>query len=413
MRISILTILLSISIQNTCLPLNGWIQKNYGTGNLVSINFINGSTGFMFRSNKYLFKTTNSGQTWDSSLINAQGISVRQGIFINENTGGLIPYPSITTNGGASWNQSIPPHIGFTIDVQKIYLLNGTTGFLSAIDVDLDMSVDAVIYKTTDSGMNWILVDGGGGANNYADIIFINDNTGFQCRFSVLKTTNGGASWGLLSETFRQHTAFAKVFGDTMYMSSENGYVSKSINLGTNWTEYQTGVDDRLRDIYFINNQTGYAVGDTGAVVRTTNGGINWTVQNPGTTQQLNEVYFLNSDTGFIAGDSGLLLVTYNGGVTSLTQNYQNIPEKYYLYQNYPNPFNPETEIKFDIPHNSTVKLSIFDINGKEVNILVNQRLSRGSYRYVFDGSAKPSGVYFYRLETEDFEVTRRMVLLK
>ena len=85
----------------------------------------------------------------------------------------------------------------------------------------------------------------------------------------------------------------------------------------------------------------------------------------------------------------------------------------YKLYQNYPNPFNPITEIKFDIPKSTNVKLIIYDLVGREVAIPVNQSLNLGSYKVQFNGSNLSSGIYFYRLETEDYTKTNKMILLK
>jgi len=89
------------------------------------------------------------------------------------------------------------------------------------------------------------------------------------------------------------------------------------------------------------------------------------------------------------------------------------IPDKFNLYQNYPNPFNPVTNIKFDIQKNSFVKLKVYDIVGKEIAALVNENKSAGSYVVDFDATNLTSGVYFYRIETESFTETKRMVILK
>ena len=89
------------------------------------------------------------------------------------------------------------------------------------------------------------------------------------------------------------------------------------------------------------------------------------------------------------------------------------IPTVYQLFNNYPNPFNPATKIKFDIPENTFVNLSIFDILGREVTNLVNKKLNAGSYESVWDASSLNSGIYFYRLKTESYTSTKRMVLLK
>ncbi|MCX6157496.1 MAG: T9SS type A sorting domain-containing protein [Ignavibacteriota bacterium] len=98
---------------------------------------------------------------------------------------------------------------------------------------------------------------------------------------------------------------------------------------------------------------------------------------------------------------------------TSITKLGSEIPSKYDLYQNYPNPFNPTTNIKFDIIRNGIVKLDIYDITGRNINSLVNGKLEAGKYEFNLNASYLPSGVYFYKLETENFTMTRRMVLLK
>src|SRR5690606_26535881 len=165
---------------------SGWIQKNMGSGNLVSINFINSNTGYIFRSNKVLFKSTNKGASWDSTTINAQGLIIDQGMFLNENYGAHMPFPSITTNGGIFWNQGIPPVNG-SFDSQRIYIYNENLAFLIGVDIDFDLPADPVIFRTTNSGINWIEVDRGGTLTNYSDIMFINDNTGFLCRSPILK----------------------------------------------------------------------------------------------------------------------------------------------------------------------------------------------------------------------------------
>jgi plastocyanin len=85
----------------------------------------------------------------------------------------------------------------------------------------------------------------------------------------------------------------------------------------------------------------------------------------------------------------------------------------YGLAQNYPNPFNPSTVIKFSIPQNNFVTLKVYDISGKELQTLVNSKLSSGEYKYTLDGSALSSGIYIYKLSAGDFIETKRMTLIK
>ncbi len=94
------------------------------------------------------------------------------------------------------------------------------------------------------------------------------------------------------------------------------------------------------------------------------------------------------------------------------------LPSSFILHQNYPNPFNPDTHIDFDLPANSRVTLTIYNVLGKQVSILINDILPAGVHSVVWDGkddrgSTVASGVYLYRIETEFGQATRKMMLLK
>ena len=89
------------------------------------------------------------------------------------------------------------------------------------------------------------------------------------------------------------------------------------------------------------------------------------------------------------------------------------IPVKYSLHQNYPNPFNPTTNIRYDIPKSSFVKITVYNILGKELATLVNEKLSAGSYEVDWDATSYTSGVYFYKLITDNFVDVKKMLLIK
>jgi hypothetical protein len=94
-------------------------------------------------------------------------------------------------------------------------------------------------------------------------------------------------------------------------------------------------------------------------------------------------------------------------------QNSTVIPGTYKLSQNYPNPFNPVTRINFDIPKQGLVNLRIYDVLGREVMTLVNEVKTAGSYNVDFNASELSSGVYFYKLESNDFSDIKKMMLVK
>jgi hypothetical protein len=114
---------------------------------------------------------------------------------------------------------------------------------------------------------------------------------------------------------------------------------------------------------------------------------------------------------GIVYGDT-----TFITGIQKISAE---IPTVYNLYQNYPNPFNPVMKIKFDVPlesrlrGNNNVTLKIYDVLGKEITTLVNEKLSSGMYEVEWDGTNYPSGVYFYKLITDNYSETKKMVLIK
>ncbi len=126
-----------------------------------------------------------------------------------------------------------------------------------------------------------------------------------------------------------------------------------------------------------------------------------------GLTMQINsrgDIFYLDYDTLYKIG-SNITEVKNNEGVT--------IPNNYSLSQNYPNPFNPTTRIKYSIPQKSFVRLSVFDILGREVAALVNSEKEPGYYEIEFDGSKLSSGVYFYKLQSGSFSQTKKFMLVK
>jgi peptidoglycan/xylan/chitin deacetylase (PgdA/CDA1 family) len=126
--------------------------------------------------------------------------------------------------------------------------------------------------------------------------------------------------------------------------------------------------------------------------------------------------------------DSGKVVLSKiipDGGIASLSKlnvtgldEEQIYPLTFELYQNYPNPFNPATKIKYSIPSVETglalsVKLTVYDILGREVTVLVDKKQPAGSYEVEFNASALPSGIYFYHLRAGEYTAIKKMILIK
>jgi len=99
--------------------------------------------------------------------------------------------------------------------------------------------------------------------------------------------------------------------------------------------------------------------------------------------------------------------------ITSVKQGNNSFPANYSLSQNYPNPFNPSTEIKYSIAKSGLVTLKVYNLLGQEIATLVNQEQKTGNYVVNFDASKLASGIYIYRIQSGNFSLTKKMILLK
>jgi hypothetical protein len=101
------------------------------------------------------------------------------------------------------------------------------------------------------------------------------------------------------------------------------------------------------------------------------------------------------------------------GGTSAVREFDSQIPNQIFLEQNYPNPFNPSTRIAFSVRSAGLVSLKVFDVLGSEVATLVNETLNAGSYRVDFRRTNLSSGVYYYRLQTQEGTLVKKMLLVR
>ena len=123
-----------------------------------------------------------------------------------------------------------------------------------------------------------------------------------------------------------------------------------------------------------------------------------------------NAVYLRN---GFVILGGGEFHVLSNETYGPVQEYNSEVPKVFELSQNYPNPFNPSTNIEFSIPKTAAVTLAIYNSLGQEITTLVSDRLSPGKYTFNWDADNLASGVYLYRLITDGFVDTKKMLLLR
>jgi hypothetical protein len=121
-----------------------------------------------------------------------------------------------------------------------------------------------------------------------------------------------------------------------------------------------------------------------------------------------------------VLAENGPLTVGINASdaVLSLSRDEELLPEKFALHQNYPNPFNPITTLRYDLPENSIVRIIIYNVQGREIKVLVNQYQEAGYKSVRWNGrndmgQTVSAGMYFYRIQAGSFSKVQKMVLLK
>jgi len=405
--------ILFIIIQNY--SQTGWYQQTSGVNtNLRGVFFININTGFVTGFNGTCLKTTNEGLNWSSlnigSSLHFDGI-----YFCNENTGyigGGLGTVLKTTNGGVNW-VNVTSTISNLPFISSIQFFDVNTGLISGA------GVNGKILKTINGGINWYIVHNVSLSSE--NISFGNSTTGYCASDTLIyKSTNSGENW------FRIPLALSNFIHGINFVNSNTGFVIiggglivRTTNGGINWVQQSTGMVYSGLAVYFSDANYGTIVCGEGKIFRTTNSGDNWWFNTTPVTSGLNNVHFINALTGTAVGDNGVILHTTDGGAIGISKINNDIPTGYSLKQNYPNPFNPNSFIRFQITKLSDSKLVVFDILGKEIITLVNEKLDPGLYEAEFNGDNLPSGIYYYKLTiTENknymlYSETKKMVLVK
>ena len=159
---------------------------------------------------------------------------------------------------------------------------------------------------------------------------------------------------------------------------------------------------------------TGWVGGSFGQLYKTTDGCSTWRRDDDGTDQRyIAAMWFLNSNTGWLVGGNTKIFHTTTGGLTSIGHHGNSEIRDFELFQNYPNPFNPQTRIEFRLSRKTEVRVSVFDILGREVDVLVDSELPAGIHTTWFEGSMFPGGIYYCRMTTGQESQSKTMILVK
>jgi photosystem II stability/assembly factor-like uncharacterized protein len=379
-----------------------WVKVSNGLSYNSTVWSLASSGNNIFAGSNFgVYKTTNDGLNWTRTNLNNSGNSILadgNNVYAGTNNGVYI-----TSNNGQNWSQ-IGPTNKWVWALAKYgdTIFAGTDGGTG-------------IFRTTNYGISWTrYLDA-----RYIISLAINGNNIFAGDLEqpiVWHSTNNGQIWDatylggqyprvVLSLAIKDSILFAGTDNDGIFYTTDNG---------KNW--YQTGLDSTsVLCIKVIGDNIFAGIGSSwqNGVYLSTNDGKDWIVKNQGMGHK-NTPYSLaeNGQYIFAGADS----CAWRRSLSEII-NIQNIstetPSSYSLSQNYPNPFNSNSKLKFQILNLGDVKLVVYDILGKEVQTLVNERLQPGTYEVSFDGSQLTSGVYFYKLMTDGYSETKKMLLIK
>lgn len=327
--------------------------------------------------------SSNGGVTWTSGTVTSTGAIPRLSMSGTGDTLVLNYYNALTADTGSS-------------AIVNFRYRESAPGTLSS--VGLTTPIAAGTFK--DQFQSVIF-------GNKVWLFYTTGTTG-NIDLNCIQSDDKGATWGT-PFTIGSLTGRDEYWFDAKYYSVGSGGVDL-IWYSDSLTTTPTNVTDRLYYSY-IN----YATPTTyGAPVQISQHWPFWSDRMY--IPSIVEYYNTAGDLGalWVGGPSPYKLYWDGYGlITRVNNNQSEIPGKYALSQNYPNPFNPVTKIDFSIPKSGLVTVKIYDILGKEVEVLINKEYSAGNYTIDFDASKFSSGIYFYKLSSGSFSETKKMILIK
>jgi len=447
MKIFFSGLLIFLLLMNCKRTFSQWVlQLNSDGRPVVKIQFIGQQTGWAssvgyqtFVSVGNFYKTTNGGENWSKILDGYESFPNFQ--FLNSNTGWLLStivstdYMTSssklrkTTNGGNNWQDNIVLN-----EITSFHFPDQDHGYLT--------SNHGKIYKTVNGGINWQQIRDSVDNSFRSKIYFLDSINGLLLENSnIKKTTDSGYNWNIVFNTsdnfIFSNIQFILNNGWISALKGNKSYLFRTTNSGNSWDTNQICQNSEVyinNYVFMTSDSTGYYTVSNdhfssvnNLIFRTTNKGISWINLPNLFYDPVKSSFFITDSIGWLGGGlsintygrSSIFKTTSGGYPIGLIANSNDIPASYSLSQNFPNPFNPVTSINFDIPKTSFVNLVVLDALGREISQLVNQQLSPGSYKYEWDASSYPSGIYFYRLEAGDPSTTlretetKKMVLIK
>jgi photosystem II stability/assembly factor-like uncharacterized protein len=397
---------------------------------LTECFFVDTIYGWAAGDSGAIVHTSNSGQNWVIQNSGIQNYPIDNIFFINRNTGWALVNDYLffgtivlrTTNGGVNWTNSRFPDT--TLVFNTLYFLDSLTGYISGYT--------GRIFKTTNSGTNWneCAIDTGNCPSLYLfpkrAFDFLDAQTGYACggqidiQGIIWRTTDAGANWYTYCIT-PEPLEDIKVISSSKVISSGGDFeygamTATTYNAGGDWHYNPTG-------LFGVGNMLAFRTASEVWVpltfaqtwaVSLDSGSINspWHEISAPDSSSVYAAEFKSPTFGWAFGSYGTIL-KYNRDVIGILGNTGNVPLKHKLHQNYPNPFNPSTVISYYLQKPEFVKITIYDLLGRQVKLIVEGMRPPGTNTFKYINYDLATGVYLYKLEAGDYIETKKMVIVK
>ncbi len=371
-----------------------------------------------------VYRTTDAGANWTDVGDTAMHGKVFEIEGLNADTAfaatwvvNVTTYIYRTSNGGSSWQQVFSQNDGF---IDGIHMFDESVGLAIGDPVGGKWTV----AKTTDGGLSWARtaneptqIDGEYGVEReiaYAGdsfLWFTSDAAG-----RIYKTSDRGETWGSITSPWSNPSCLSLSDSNRAFISHIGGSEGAlTTDGGLTWTNISLPIDTY---VLFDHHHKDLWIGGGTIIEHSTDLGVSWTIED--TTRYYvsdfsfaeNGPYLEGWAVGLIIGDTGGIS-GYSGVVTGASESKSVLPASFSLDQNYPNPFNPSTTIHFEIPEAARVVLKVFNLLGQKMATLVDDRRPAGKYDVHVDGSAWPTGVYYYRLTAGGFMQIKKMLVVQ